>query len=151
LRRRLIAKALDGAGACNHSDGPHNTSRRGEGVVDVWHVEQSVETAARPETVWRCWTDVNGWPRWVSDFQWSRLVGPVEGGRTIENKAKGLPVAKVRIVSVRPLSFFRTESRLLGLHLVFDHWIEPTPKATRIKTRMNFGGPLAPILWLVRR
>jgi hypothetical protein len=114
-------------------------------------VEQSVEAAARPEAVWRCWTDVNGWPRWVSDFQWSRLVGPFEEGRTIENKAKGLPVAKVRIVSVRPLSFFRTESRLLGLHLVFDHWIEPTPTANRIKTRMNFGGPLAPLLWLVRR
>ena len=72
------------------------------------------------------------------------------GGGTIENKAKGLPVAKVRIASVRPLSFFRTESRLLGLQLVFDHWIEPTPTATRIKTRMNFGGPLAPILRLVR-
>lgn len=114
----------------------------------MWHVEQ---TAAGPQAVWPCWTDVNGWPRWVSDFQWSRLGGLFEEGGAIENKAKGLPVAKVRIVSVRPLSFFRTESRLLGLHLVFDHWIEPTPTATRIRTRMNFSGPLAPLLWLVRR
>ena len=117
----------------------------------MWHVEQSVETTASPEAVWRCWTDVNGWPRWVSDFQWSRLAGPFEEGGTIENKAKGLPVAKVRIAIVRPRSFFRTESRLLGMHLVFDHWIETTPTATRIKTRMNFGGPLASILWLIRR
>jgi len=116
----------------------------------MWHVEESVETTAAPEAVWRCWTDVNGWPRWVSDFQWSRLVGPFEEGGTIENKARGLPVAKVGIAIVRPLSFFRTESRLLGMHLVFDHWIETTPAGTRIKTRMNFGGPLAPILWLVR-
>jgi hypothetical protein len=36
------------------------------------------------------------------------------------------------------------------MHLVFDHWIETTPTATRIKTRMNFGGPLAPILRLIR-
>ena len=116
----------------------------------MWHVEESVETTAAPEAVWRCWTDVSGWPRWVSDFQWSRLVGPFAEGGTIENKAKGLPVVTVRIVSVKPLSYFRTESRLLGLHLVFDHWIEPTPTATRIRTRMNFGGPLAPILRLVR-
>ena len=116
----------------------------------MWHVEESVETNAAPEAVWQCWTDVNGWPRWVSDFQWSRLVGPFVEGGTIENKAKGLPVAKVRIVSVSPLSFFRTESRLLGLHLVFDHWIEPTPTATRITTRMNFSGPVAPILRLLR-
>jgi hypothetical protein len=113
-------------------------------------VERSVETTATPEAVWRCWTDVSGWPRWVSDFQWSRLVGQFEEGGTIENKARGLPVAKVEIVIVRPLSFFRTESRLLGMHLVFDHWLEPTPAGTCIKTRMNFGGPLAPILRLVR-
>ena len=116
----------------------------------MWHVEQSVETTAAPEAVWRCWTDVDGWPRWVSDFEWSRLVGQFEEGGMIENKAKGLPVATVRIAIVRPGTFFRTESRLLGMHLVFDHWIEATPTATRIKTRMNFGGPSAPILRLVR-
>lgn len=109
-----------------------------------------METTAAPEAVWRCWTDVSGWPRWVSDFQWSRLLGPFEEGGTIENKARGLPVAKVRITIVRPLSFFRTESRLLGMHLVFDHWIETTATATRVKTRMSFGGPFAPILRLVR-
>ena len=116
----------------------------------MWHVEQNVETPAAPDAVWRCWTDVNGWPRWVSDFQWSRLVGPFVEGGTIENKARGLPVAKVVIAIVRPLSFFRTESRFLGMHLVFDHWVDTTPGGTRIKTRMNFSGPLAPILWLVR-
>ncbi len=109
-----------------------------------------METTATPEALWRCWTDVGGWPRWVSDFEWSRLIGPFEEGGTIENKARGLPVAKVRIVIVRPLASFRTESRLLGMHLVFDHWIETTPTATRIRTRMNFGGPFAPILRLVR-
>ena len=116
----------------------------------MWQVEESVETTALPEAVWRCWTDVNGWPRWVSDFEWSRLAGPFEVGATIENKAHGLPVAKVRIAIVRPGTFFRTESRLLGMHLVFDHWIEATPTSTRIKTCMNFGGPMAPILRLVR-
>jgi uncharacterized protein YndB with AHSA1/START domain len=116
----------------------------------VWHVEDSVETTATPEAVWRCWTDVNGWPRWVGDFQWSRLDGPFEEGRVIENKAKGLPVAKVRIASVRPGSYFRTESYLLGMHLVFEHWIEPTSAGTRVRTRMNFGGPFAPILRMIR-
>lgn len=116
----------------------------------MWHVEESVDTTATPEAVWRCWTDVKGWPRWVSDFQWSRLDGPFEEGGRIENKANGLPVAKIRIAMVRPRSFFRTESRLLGMHLVFDHWLEATPTGSRIKTRMNFGGPLAPILRLVR-
>lgn len=116
----------------------------------MWHVEESVETTATPESVWRCWTDVSGWPRWVPDFQWSRLVGPFEEGGIIENKAKGLPLARVRIAIVRSPSYFRTESRLLGMNLVFDHWIEMTPTSTRIKTRMNFGGLFAPILWLVR-
>jgi Polyketide cyclase / dehydrase and lipid transport len=116
----------------------------------VWHVEQSVETTASPEAIWRCWTDLNGWPRWVPDFQWSRLDGPFVEGATFENKARGLPVAKVRIATVSPLSFFRTESRLLGMHLVFDHWVETKPTGTRIKTGMNFGGVLAPILWLFR-
>ena len=99
----------------------HRKRSRAQGVATVWHVEESVETTATPEAIWRCWTDVNGWPRWVPDFQWSRLVGPFEEGGTIENKARGLPVAKVRIATVRPLSFFRTKSRLLGMHLVFDH------------------------------
>lgn len=119
-------------------------------AVGMWHVEDSVETSADPEAVWRTWTNVNGWPRWVSDFEWSRLAGPFVTGAVIENKAKGLPVARVRIAVVEPRRYFRTESRFLGMRLVFDHWVEVTPAATRIRTRMNFGGPLAPLLRLMR-
>src|SRR5262245_30924914 len=98
----------------------------------MWHVEESVETSATREAAWRCWTNVNQWPLWVADFQWSRLAGPFEVGEIIENKARGLPVAKVRIAIVERGSYFRTESRLLGVQLVFDHWIEATPAGTRI-------------------
>jgi hypothetical protein len=116
----------------------------------MWHVEDGVETTAAPETVWRTWTEVHGWPRWVTDFEWSRLTGAFAAGSTIENKAKGLPVATVRIAAADPPSYFRTESRFLGMHLVFDHWVDATPTTTRIRTRMNFGGPLAPLLRLLR-
>jgi hypothetical protein len=116
----------------------------------MWHVEDSVETTAAPGAVWKTWTAVNGWPRWVADFEWTRLAGPFAVGAIIENKAKGLPVATVRIAAVDAPHYFRTESRFLGMQLVFDHWVDGALSATRIRTHMSFGGPLAPLLRLLR-
>jgi hypothetical protein len=147
-RRACCVKTRRGIVKCRTSR-LANVVRRWR-IIAMWHVEDSVETTADPASVWRTWTDVNGWPRWVSDFEWSRLDGAFAEGASIANKAKGLPVARVRIAKVEPGAYFRTESRFLGMHLVFDHWIASTPAATRIRTRMSFGGPFVPILRLLR-
>ena len=44
--------------------------------------EASLETTASPATVWRVWSDVNGWPAWNPDMKESHLNGPLKLGAT---------------------------------------------------------------------
>jgi uncharacterized membrane protein len=32
--------------------------------VTMWEYEHSVETTARPEALWRHWSDLRAWPQW---------------------------------------------------------------------------------------
>ena len=35
----------------------------------MWTNEQSIETTALPEAIWRLWSDVAGWTEWRFDQQ----------------------------------------------------------------------------------
>jgi uncharacterized membrane protein len=35
----------------------------------MWTREDSVETTATPEAIWKLWADVEGWPSWNGDIE----------------------------------------------------------------------------------
>jgi Polyketide cyclase / dehydrase and lipid transport len=35
----------------------------------MWTDEQSIETAASPDAIWRLWSDVARWPEWNADIE----------------------------------------------------------------------------------
>jgi hypothetical protein len=42
----------------------------------MWAHEESIETTATAEAVWRLWSDVEGWPGWNGDIERTEITGP---------------------------------------------------------------------------
>src|SRR5215218_3654064 len=49
----------------------------------MWTNEQSIETVASPEAIWRLWSDVAGWSEWIADIEHIEISGPFAAGRPI--------------------------------------------------------------------
>ena len=49
----------------------------------MWTNEQSIETTASPEAIWRLWSDVAGWTEWNADIEHIEISGPFAAGSTI--------------------------------------------------------------------
>src|SRR5215217_6631769 len=49
----------------------------------MWTNEQSIETTASREAIWRLWSDVAGWPEWNGDIEHIEISGPFAPGSTI--------------------------------------------------------------------
>jgi hypothetical protein len=49
----------------------------------MWTTEDSVETSAGPEQIWRLWADVARWPEWNGDIERIELNGEFAAGSRI--------------------------------------------------------------------
>jgi hypothetical protein len=49
----------------------------------VWSTEESIETTASPEAIWRLWADVPRWPDWIADIEPIEISGPFAAGSMI--------------------------------------------------------------------
>jgi hypothetical protein len=115
----------------------------------VWQFEHSAKSAAAKENVWRRYVDVATWREWsVEGVEWSRLDGPFEVGTTGKSKPPGrLPAGSFRVDAVVPNELYRSETKLPGARLLFEHIIEPADEGVTITHRAILEGPLAR-LWL---
>ncbi len=50
----------------------------------MWSTEHSIETTAAPETIWRLWADVAGWPAWNAEPIELRIAEAVEPERFVD-------------------------------------------------------------------
>ena len=115
----------------------------------VWRFEHSAKAAAGKENVWPRYVDVANWRDWsVGGVEWSRLDGPFEVGSTGKSKPPGrLPAGRFRLDAVVPEEMYRSETKLPGARLLFEHVIEPDEGGVTITHRAILAGPLAR-LWL---
>src|ERR1700682_1536795 len=110
----------------------------------------SAVTQANPQDVWARWVDVARW----SDgdvIESARLDGDFQEGSTIISKAKGFPASTLTITRVEPPRLWVNESRIPGLHMTFEHVIEPGNMGTKITERVLINGPLGAIVGRVLR
>jgi hypothetical protein len=106
----------------------------------------SAESAARPDSVWRRYVDVEHWRDWSRNgVEWSRLDGPFEVGTKGKSKAPGMPAGTFRLITVEPDARFVSEVKLPGGRLRFEHIVEPNEQGSRITHRVEVGGPLAAV------
>jgi hypothetical protein len=115
----------------------------------VWQFEHSAKSAAAKENVWRRYVDVANWREWsVEGVEWSRLDGPFEVGTTGKSKPPGrLPAGSFRVDAVVSNELYRSETKLPGARLLFEHTIEPADEGVTITHRAILDGPLAR-LWV---
>jgi len=114
----------------------------------AWRFEYSARSAAGKEDVWPRYVDVPNWRDWsVKGVEWSRLDGPFEVGTKGKSKPPGLPAGSFRLVEVVPERIYRSETRLPGARLLFEHEIEPAAVGVTITHRATLEGPMTR-LWL---
>lgn len=114
----------------------------------MWHAQHTLETTTAPDSIWRCWTNVPGWPDWDDGLEWATMQGPMAVGSSGVIKCRSgerLPFRVVEFVEGRRFTYLgRT---LLGTNISFVHSLEPTPLGTKLTHRVEARGPLA---WLLR-
>jgi uncharacterized protein YndB with AHSA1/START domain len=110
----------------------------------MWTNEQSIETTASAEAVWRLWSDVSGWADWNADIEHIELSGPFAAGSTITMTPAGQDPVELRIAeAVEPKSFV-DEADLGDVVVRTTHSVERVDDdRNRVTYRMEISGPAA--------
>jgi uncharacterized protein YndB with AHSA1/START domain len=110
-----------------------------EGTKSAFHY--SVETSARPETLWRLWTDVANWPAWDTELESARLEGAFQAGARGALKGKGNPRSTFVIESVESERSYRFVTALpFGGRLLIERRLTPLTQGTRFRHDVRFEG-----------
>jgi hypothetical protein len=112
----------------------------------MWTNEQSIETTAAREAIWRLWTDVPGWPEWNADLERAELSGPFAAGSTITMRPRDQEPIELRIAEAAPSERFVDEVRFGGVVVRTIHRIEPLGDRNRVVYAMEITGPHADTL-----
>lgn len=108
----------------------------------MWTAEHSLETSAPPESIWRLWADVPGWPEWNGDLARAELVGGFAAGSTIRMTSLDGDVVELTIAEAREPDLFVDEAVLGGITVRTTHVVEPAGgERRRIVYRMEISGP----------
>jgi uncharacterized protein YndB with AHSA1/START domain len=110
----------------------------------VWTNEQSIETTASPEAIWRLWADVAGWPGWNADIEHIEISGPFAAGSTISMTPVGQDPVELRIAEAVEPDLFVDEAELPDMVVRTIHRVEPVDgDRNRVVYRMEISGPAA--------
>jgi hypothetical protein len=113
----------------------------------MWANEQSVETTATPEQIWRLWADVAGWPEWNGDIERIELIGPFAAGSTILMTPIGEEPVELRIKEAVEPEFFVDEADLGEIVVRTVHRARRLDSGrVRVAYRMEITGPAADTL-----
>lgn len=107
---------------------------------------------ATPKAVWELWTDVENWPTWDDEVEWSQLDGPFQAGTTGQLKPKGGPAIAFTLTDVKSGKAFSNLSQIPMTTILFEHTLTPTDNfQLLIKHHVTVSGLLAPLLYFTMR
>jgi Polyketide cyclase / dehydrase and lipid transport len=110
----------------------------------MWTSEYSIETTASPQAIWDCWSDVAGWPEWISDIEHIAISGPFSTGSTITMTPAGQEPVALRIAEAIEPELFVDEADLGDVTVRTIHRIETADGTrNRVVYRMEISGPAA--------
>lgn len=98
--------------------------------------------------IWAAWADVERWPEWDRELEWTRLEGAFAQGSTFTLKPKGGPSVRIRITACEPERLFTDVARFPLARMTDHHELEAVPGGLAIRSRIDVQGPLA---WLWTR
>jgi uncharacterized protein YndB with AHSA1/START domain len=113
----------------------------------MWSIEHSIETTAAPETIWRLWSDVDGWPRWNADLDRVELSGPFAQGSAITMFPREDDPIELTIAEADEPEGFTDQADLGPVVVRTAHRVERLGDTrSRIVYRMEITGPEADTL-----
>src|SRR5512132_2139212 len=113
----------------------------------MWASEHSAETRAPPETIWRIWADVDGWPEWNGDIERIELIGPFAAGSSILMTPVGQEPVELRIAETQEPELFIDEADLGEIVVRTIHQARRLDAdRARVTYRMEITGPGAETL-----
>jgi hypothetical protein len=110
----------------------------------MWTNEQSIETTASPEAIWRLWSDVPGWREWIADIGQIEISGPFAAGSTITMTPNGQDPVELCIAEAVEPELFVDEADLGDVVVRTIHRVERLEgDRNLIVYRMEISGPAA--------
>ena len=102
----------------------------------------------KKEGVWAAWADVNSWPRWDSDTEFTQMTGLFEPGTQFILKPKGGPKVSIWLTEVKVLHSFTDVTRFPMAKMYDTHEMEETAEGLKIRSIIRVQGPLG---WLWKK
>jgi hypothetical protein len=110
----------------------------------MWTNEQSIETTASPESIWRLWSDVTTWGQWNTDIERIEISGPFAAGSTIAMTSAGQDTVELRLSEISEPTLFVDEADLGDVVIRTIHQINSLDEGrSRVTYRMEITGPAA--------
>lgn len=107
----------------------------------MWEYENSIETSATSESIWRLWSDVENWGVWNGEIEKIEINGPFAEGSQILMTPPGDDPIPLVIAEAIENERFVDEARFGDLLLRTTHRIDPVePDRNRVVHRMEITG-----------
>lgn len=107
----------------------------------MWEYENSIETTAAPEAIWRLWSDVETWGGWNGEIEKIEINGPFAAGTQILMTPPGDDPIPLVIAEAVENERFVDEARFGDLLLRTTHRIDPIGQGRiRVVYRMEITG-----------
>lgn len=107
----------------------------------MWEYENSIETSATPEAIWRLWAHVENWGAWNGEIEKIEINGPFTAGTQILMTPPGDDPIPLVIAEAVENQRFVDEARFGDLLLRTTHRIDPIGKdRIRVVYRMEITG-----------
>ncbi len=101
----------------------------------MWTHEESIETTATPERIWKFFSDVAGWKKWNAGIENIELHGAFTKGSTFFMQPPGDEGFASTIVDVRENEGFTDETLIGDTKVLVHHRITPLSSG---KTRITY-------------
>jgi uncharacterized protein YndB with AHSA1/START domain len=110
----------------------------------MWTHEESIETTATPERIWRLFADVAGWKKWNAGIEHIQLHGGFTNGSTFFMQPPGDEGFTSTLVDVKENEGFTDETVIGDVRVLVHHSITRQPSGkTRITYSTEISGPAA--------
>jgi hypothetical protein len=98
------------------------------------------------EQLWKVMSNINDWKKWDDTVEFSELQGDFKTSSTFILKPKGGPMVKIKLMEVKPFTYFKDCTSFPLAKMYGEHWYEETPQGVKITITMTITGILA-FLW----
>jgi hypothetical protein len=113
----------------------------------MWETQHSIETSARPEAIWRVWSDVERWPEWNADLERAELSGPFTAGQVVTMYPRAGEAIELTIAESKEPERFVDEADFGAVLVRTTHRVERgRGESSRIVYEMQITGPEADTL-----